>query len=688
MGFKSMKNVTTSIPYKVCNQFQVSILDDQVVYINCHDNYYIQVPKDAHNWILSNTKDIEHQDQYYPILIQLLDMHVIELDLDRLCVGKASFFVEQKVGHPREHFHLSEIYVDRIFTIQLLHQYGYINGKTHINYLHNSNENIDGDFLKNVSVIVNSFNQLHKYHNIICKNLRFEANTIPNKRDIDILVDILAHHSVDIIIKYTTPTDVARSFFNLKIKLGNDNLTISHDYCSMMSKSKIHNNNFVACPNVSNRNIKCIKLSCGAGSTKFFVDSLGDVFPCVHMKTSKPLGNIKDDTPHELLNNANTYHRGIFSKCRSCPALFFCGGGCQAEYAKSGYVFCDKIKKVIVDEFNGRNKKICMDLIEAQKDLSAYEYMCERNAQRILLIGYGIKEPLFLMRPGFYIDSCNFSQTGIFSTSFSRGVLESEALPVLGEMRFGVDWETINWHLQKGQIVQITVDVFYLPYKYNTYFNKSHGSHTVFLLRKTEKGYIVLDWYHPDYFIGELSLEQLTAARMSENPKNQISAFSGSPINGAYRLLNMNGVSNNVCVRDTVYKNMYFLVQSMLDANGTLSHIKKLQTEKPQWLNDPKQVGYSNAIESFFLLELETRFLILYYTAMVEEDQFTSFHPEGIVKAVVEIQKQIQKIKNTLIIAHRRVKAIDEREWREMLGAFYNKLYQYCEMLIKSMKKM
>ena len=327
-----------------------------------------------------------------------------------------------------------------------------------------------------------------------------------------------------------------------------------------------------------------------------------------------------------------------------------------------------------------------LGIVMEHNQLNAYRYMCERNALNVALWGYGVEEPLLLTRPGLYIRDINFLGTGRFSTSFSRNMLDDKVSPILSNTKYKLDWDIIDIHLLKNQLVFVNVDVFFMPYKVNTYYKKSHGSHVIILLRKTSNGYIVLDWYDPDYYIGEVSLEQLTQARVSANQKSYIGSFSGFGIKSAYRLLNIDLLPKQLEINKMIYRNMYNSMKYMLTDRGGVALFKNLSNFQPKWLQELDVSTYENAIESFFFLDLELEYLCFYYSAMMKSGDYINFYPAELQKKAIMLQQIVKSIKNMLLIAYRRSSPIQSDVWADSFEQLYLNLFDYCEYSLHVLK--
>jgi radical SAM protein with 4Fe4S-binding SPASM domain len=80
--------------------------------------------------------------------------------------------------------------------------------------------------------------------------------------------------------------------------------------------------------------------SCTAANINMCIGPNGDVYPCQSYFES--LGNILKDDWHKIWNNQlaiNIRNREyVEPRCRDCPQLQICGGGCPLELRKENYI--------------------------------------------------------------------------------------------------------------------------------------------------------------------------------------------------------------------------------------------------------------------------------------------------------------------------------------------------------------
>lgn len=678
------------IPYKLCDHVHLQIIKDIVFYVDLRFDRFVQIHKCIHDQIFEDAREHHYSDNISATISKLLKMGIIEPDLSKIQVGQASIYVNKNKKNLKENVCIREIFVDDLSILACLKQKEYITDETMVNYLDplstkKTFENID----INGYIFSDSYYNLDRYEKASCRGIVLEISSVPNDEELKSIVSLLKWHSIRLVVNYNTPKEIVERLKELVSLFRSEGLSISYDYCVMLnSNTQPDQMEFLVVPNIQNPRLKKVKLSCGAGITKFYINKNGDIYSCYRLRDAKPLGNVYLEHSTHFINKRKLNHLISFAQpCKSCEVSFFCGGGCKAEMYDNKYAFCEKMKKAIIDELTGKNRKFNLALIKQYDNLNDYTYMCERNALRMLLLGYQTPDPLLFMCCGLYIKDIDFLRSGTFSSTFSRPIFDPVLIPVLGDKANGLDWAIIDYHLESGQPVLIHVDVFYLPYKKDTHYNQTHGSHAVILLDKTKDGYMVLDWYHPDYFYGEVSLNALNDARTSKNQKNQISAFSGIPINAEYRLLHINMLPDNIDIKKSVYSTLFCSLKSMSDENGAISFFKKYSTEVPSWLISSNKIAYENAIESFFFAELELRFLELYFLRMSTEEQFNYIDFNIIIDTVVKMKVLIQRIKNSLIIAFRKEKRMDKNNWCSFMVEMHNELCLYYKSVVDVLKR-
>lgn len=325
-----------------------------------------------------------------------------------------------------------------------------------------------------------------------------------------------------------------------------------------------------------------------------------------------------------------------------------------------------------------------IELVKAHHDFDFYEYLCFRNALRVLLIGYNIGEPLFWMSCGLFLQDKDFSRTGLFSTSYWRSLFDPKEIPIIGKETCSLDWDIIDGHLEKDYPVLAEADVYYLPYK--QYFHNAHGSHAILLLNKVDSNYVVLDWYSPDFFYGEVSKADIQEGRLSLNEKTQISISSGVPIKASYNLLFMNKLPVEIDLKQYIRRNLYHSVKAILSPKGALELFSKSCETVPEWLSLPAHIGYQNAIESFVFFDLELKILAQYYEKMLNIDLFFSLNPRLLLGIVLKIKESEELLKNKLIFMFHRKKSLNSNVWIELLENMNIQISIYCETLLKVLK--
>lgn len=607
------------IPYKLCNYVEVSIIENNIFYINLSQGTFIYIPQELHNRVMMDEKEFKVASKLvdFDYFLELLVRYnFIEPDLAKLQFGEESVFIPQKEKEYFEFTCIVDLYVDNIEIIDLLKKKKFINEYTHINLIFNAEKTRIKlqDFSGNI--IINSFDYLYYFNDISNKKIIIECFNLPKNNDVNLLKQILLKNKIIIKLPYYINESISREVYNIFRKIDNANLKIIYDICLLHNNNE-NNENTKIIKMINKPHLKQIKVSCGAGTRKFYVDKKGFIFPCYRLKDRGAICNINTESFENFLSKENKKIIGG-NKCSDCEMRLFCGQGCQAEYNEFDYKFCENIKQILSDEYGEQNNILINDFFNLEQlkdftDLSMYEYMCERNALRMLLIGYGVQEPLLFMNCGLFLQDEDFFNTGNFSTNFSRSMLNPLLVPILGDNKYKLDWEIIDNHLNKNNPVLVVVDVYYMPYKQNTYYMKSHGSHAVILVEKKSNNYLVLDWYHPDYFYGEVSKSDLEQARLSLNEKNQFSAFSGFPINSSYKLIYIQNFPKYINISQCVKNNLYLSAKSLVSFNGALRFFSNAFTNIPMWIDKTNSTEYLNAIESLFYFNLELKLLIRYY---------------------------------------------------------------------------
>lgn len=101
--------------------------------------------------------------------------------------------------------------------------------------------------------------------------------------------------------------------------------------------------NYLNIPDLFKKNIftlsrdSNLRKICDAGNRKIFIDAVGNVFPCSLFAANSQfsIGNIFDSSLNEIWHRDkwSIFRKGIpisSSKCKNCPLLSLCNGGCMA----------------------------------------------------------------------------------------------------------------------------------------------------------------------------------------------------------------------------------------------------------------------------------------------------------------------------------------------------------------------
>lgn len=162
-----------------------------------------------------------------------------------------------------------------------------------------------------------------------------------------------------------------------------------------------------------------------------------------------------------------------------------------------------------------------------------YISFCYQNCLRQVLKAKGIKQSHFYINTTASIQIKN-NDYPLSVGKAGRGLHNGFEKFVQRNYSSSVKSKTLlynNLELMKNEDIPLIVgvDTFYLPYTPN--YMKKHSNHTIILCgydlekRKT----LVVDWYHPWFFRGEMDFEDLLIARSSKN-ENDGTIFTGTPI--------------------------------------------------------------------------------------------------------------------------------------------------------------
>lgn len=332
------------------------------------------------------------------------------------------------------------------------------------------------------------------------------------------------------------------------------------------------------------------------------------------------------------------------------------------------------------------NPTFCFESVNKHSDERAYEYLCECNSLRVAMQAYGIELPLLWMNCGLFVFDVDFADSGEFATSFSRPMLDTNIIPILGEEKNDLDWDIIDAHLEKKLPVLCSVDIYHMAYESNIYYHTRHGAHRIILLEKRCDSYLILDWFHPGYFFGEMSKKELEVARTSNNEKDYESAFNGYPILAAYKLLHLDRFPLNLDKLQYVKNTLYGSVKALLHSNGVIAFLNETCLNTPEWLGTPNHAAYNKAMESFFFFGLELRILKLYYEEILKSEVCIELDFQGLLECIVRIEDSVDSLKYKLIVALRKSKTINDDEWSVLVEVIISRLSEYCELIIRNLK--
>lgn len=660
-------------------------IGDSTVYINLFQNNYTTVPTFIHDEITEDrtATGAEIGKHTMPIIEQLIEMKYIEPDLSTMQIGLGSLSIENSEFEVTEKINFEELYIDDLRTLGLLKKHGFINESSNIHFLLKEKEG-EAAYQKileehDVNIVIKHFSDLPLIKDWKHQSIRIESLKPPTNQQMTYLEEVAERTLIYIAIPYTLDIDYLSVFLRLKKY---KNIVMFYDTCIMhhLNTPRSFNLN----KSTSILALSNLRVSCGAGKYKFYVNSVGDIYKCYKMQNGPRLGNIKSEHIENFKNKLKGQDAKISTKCNKCEVKYFCAQGCEAEYEEEAYMHCENIATKLTEFFSTPTFNV--DNLKKEDDLCEYEYLCERNSIRVLLKAYGIEKPLGYFTSGFFMKNIDFNNDGTFESNFQRNSLDSSWFPILSEKTNSLDWDIIDEHLDRGYPVLASVDVYHMPYKKDTYYKMRHGAHSVILVEKKEEGYMVLDWYHPDYFYGIIPKEILTEARTSQNKKEQMSVFAGHPINASYQLVYIDRLPKQIDLSILVKRNLYRTAKVMLSKGGLIETFELASEKEPAWLKSPSSKSYSNAIESLFFLDLELRFMTLYYKELVTLDEYISMQMEVLLERVLEVKKTLNLVKSKLIVSMRRNKPIDTSTWIQSMEDLNQSIRYYCEGVLATLK--
>ena len=331
-----MLNIQRNLPFVVSDHICVENIGSKVLYFNLKNGEYLKLPMFVHEWIVSESKneisEKETLEILYRILDNLLSKGYITIDFERLKFTEDFIFIPQKnTVTTRERVSFMNVYVNQLGVITSLVQKGYITPRTKIYYIC---ENVE-DELNNldfpINVILKNYSMLTKITNTNFQSIVIEADTLPNDDVLYLLNKDFAHLPITFVVDYGldlhTVLELEKKTKHMK------NIKLIYDLCFMHTcESKYENGAIEHSNKIEQVLLKTMRISCGAGKNKFFVDENGDIFPCYLMRAKKEiLGNIFSNEAREILEQQEHYVIQLDKNCSACKVRYFCAGGGRAK---------------------------------------------------------------------------------------------------------------------------------------------------------------------------------------------------------------------------------------------------------------------------------------------------------------------------------------------------------------------
>ena len=303
-------------------------------------------------------------------------------------------------------------------------------------------------------------------------------------------------------------------------------------------------------------------------------------------------------------------------------------------------------------------------------------YLCDRNADRVMLEGLGIRSPLLLTQSGIFINKSSFFQDGSIFVDFYRDTFIDIASNIIAPPSFGLDWDIIKLNIKNNSPVIILVDVYFMPYK-KIHYQTNHAAHCVILNDISDDGYLVVDWYEPDYYTGVIDEDTLNLARQSINNEDGSSVFSGYPINSAYKTINIKSIKSfNYTIEACVHINFKNMLEKLKNGH-TVEFFNNINDNIPIWIQEYDELHYFNAVKSFFFFELELNIFIRY----LEEIQITTLKTKInhliIKNNTMQLKTAVIILKNKFHRAIRKRVVLDINSWnnfKTILFSYYNQI--------------
>ena len=319
--------------------------------------------------------------------------------------------------------------------------------------------------------------------------------------------------------------------------------------------------------------------------------------------------------------------------------------------------------------------------------VSEYKHFCHRNAIRNVLYFSGMVDYELLIKNSIDLtiapptEKRNIFYPAINNTKPVMNCLEN----CFSEWIYDISWENIKDELNKGNIILLNTDVFYL--RYSEYYLKEHGSHIVILLGEKNNYYYVVDWYEPQYFVGWIHKCELLLARTSTNSYEKNHAYSGYPINCAWQRFSSEEINKNYTKTELAYE----LLNDILKRSDK----KQLEDEKriiTTFCEIPKliasnDISDSQVTEDLFLLISERKLCIRQLNLFANEVGEVNEICKDLSNILLEMTLQLQSMEFILLRNNLKNTLINETKWIEHCMVMLEKKNKFENRLSKELKR-
>lgn len=315
--------------------------------------------------------------------------------------------------------------------------------------------------------------------------------------------------------------------------------------------------------------------------------------------------------------------------------------------------------------------------------VSEYNHFCHRNAIRNVLCLSGIKDYDLLIKNSIDLKISPITEKrNIFYPSISNTRPVMNCLEnCFSEWTYDIAWDDINNELNKGNLIFLNTDVFYL--KYSEYYLKSHGSHVIIIIEEKNNYYYVIDWYAPQYFIGWIYKDELALARKSDNIYEKNHTYSGYPINCAWQVFNSKKIDRNYHKINLMYELLSDISSKQDEQTEEDSkRIKVLFCEIPKLIKY-KYISNTQVIEDLFLLIAERKLCIRQLYIFAEEEGEMSKVCKRLGDILYEINIELQNMEYMLLRSDLKNIFIDENKWIKYCTTMLEKKSRFEKLISK-----